>query len=95
MDDGVKLAATVTCPSLDGQTPRAGAVPGRARHDAVQPQRRVRLLPPDSSPRAGWSAASPTCAAPAAASGTLEGNYFSPREARDGATLIEHFGTQP
>jgi putative CocE/NonD family hydrolase len=27
--------------------------------------------------------------------GTLEGNYFSPREQRDGAALIEYFGTQP
>ena len=27
--------------------------------------------------------------------GNLEGNYFSPREARDGYNLVEHHGTQP
>ena len=27
--------------------------------------------------------------------GNLEGNYFSPREARDGHDLVEHFGTRP
>ncbi len=27
--------------------------------------------------------------------GDLEGNFFSPREARDGYLLVEHFGTQP
>ena len=27
--------------------------------------------------------------------GNLEGNFFSPREARDGYAVIEYFGTQP
>ena len=27
--------------------------------------------------------------------GTLEGNYFSPREARDSAAVVEYLGTQP
>jgi putative CocE/NonD family hydrolase len=27
--------------------------------------------------------------------GNLEGNYFSPREARDGGELVEYFGTRP
>ena len=27
--------------------------------------------------------------------GDLEGNYFSPREARDGYHLVEYLGTQP
>ena len=33
--------------------------------------------------------------APVAAGATLGGNYFSPREARDGKALAEWFGTRP
>ena len=40
MDDGVKIAATVTFPSKDGTTPAPGRFPVVLEHDAVRPQRR-------------------------------------------------------
>ena len=80
------IAATVTLPvARRRRRRRPGRFPVVLGDDAVQPQRRVRLpRRRDCSRRAGSPARSPTSAAPAAAGATLEGNFFSPREARDG-----------
>ena len=69
MDDGVKIAATISFPSNDGDA-GAGPVP---RRPGMTPYGRNGLCgcpAPDVLRRAGSSAPSPTCAAPAAAAAT-------------------------
>ena len=74
----------------------AGPLPGRAGHDAVRPQRRLRLLSaPTSSRRAAWSAPSPTCAAPAAAAATSRATTSRRARRATATTLVEYLGTQP
>jgi hypothetical protein len=42
MDDGVRIAATITCPSMDGADHAPGAVPRRDGDDALQPHQASR-----------------------------------------------------
>ena len=96
MDDGVKLGATIALPVGGRRDAASGPLPGRRRHDAVQPQRPLRLLPAaTSSRRAGWSGAVVDVRGTGGSGGNLEGNFFSPREARDSYNVIEYLGTQP
>ena len=97
MDDGVKLAATIALPvARTAQTPLPGRFPVVVGHDAVQPQRRLRLLRRrTSSRRAGWSAPSSTCAARAAAAATSRATTSRRARRATATTSIEYLGTQP
>jgi putative CocE/NonD family hydrolase len=95
MDDGVKIAATITLPSQDGATPAAGRFPVVL---GMTPYGRNGVC---SCPSGAVYAARGIAVAVADVRGTggsggdLSGNYFSPREARDGYQLVEYLGTQP
>ena len=95
MDDGVELAATVALPSLDGASPAPGRFPVVL---AMTPYGRNGVcgcLPPTLFAERGMVGAVVDVRGTGGSGGDLEGNYFSPREARDGYTLVEFFGTQP
>ena len=95
MDDGVELAATVAYPSLDGETAAPGRFPVVL---AMTPYGRNGVcgcIAPTLFAERGMVGAVADVRGTGGSGGDLEGNYFSPREARDGYLLIEHFGTQP
>ena len=95
MDDGVRLAATVVLPSRDGATPAEGRFPVVL---AMTPYGRNGLCgctPPDFWATRGMAGVVVDVRGTGGSGGDLDGNYFSPREQRDGAALIEHFGRQP
>ncbi|MFL5846136.1 MAG: CocE/NonD family hydrolase [Solirubrobacteraceae bacterium] len=95
MDDGVKIGMTVTLPSVDGTTPAPGRFPVVL---GMTPYGRNGVC---SCPSAATYAPRGIAVAVADVRGTggsggdLSGNYFSPREARDGYALVEYLGTQP
>ena len=95
MDDGVNIAATVTLPSLDGETPAPGRFPVVL---SMTPYGRNGLCgcpPADLFATRGMISAVADVRGTGGSGGNLEENYFSPREALDGYHLVEHFGTQP
>ncbi|HWU67412.1 MAG TPA: CocE/NonD family hydrolase [Stenotrophobium sp.] len=95
MDDGVLLGATVTFPSLDGKTPAPGKFPVVL---SMTPYGRHALSSAPDQPTfatRGMIGAVVDVRGTGGSEGNLDGNYFSPREARDGYELIEYFGTQP
>jgi putative CocE/NonD family hydrolase len=95
MDDGVELGATLTFPSQNGSEPAPGRFPvvlnmtpygrdaGCACENATDYATRGFVLAVVDVRGTGGS------------QGNLDGNYFSPREARDGYDLVEYLGTQP
>jgi putative CocE/NonD family hydrolase len=95
MDDGVKLAATVAFPSEDGQSPLPGRFPVVL---GITPYGRNGVcgcVPPDFFSTRGMIGVAVDTRGTGGSGGNLDGNYFSPREARDGYALVEYFGTQP
>jgi len=95
MDDGVRIATTVTFPSRDGQTPAPGRFPVVL---SMTPYGRngVSGAPaPALFATRGMISVIADVRGTGGSEGNLEGNYFSPREARDGYDLVEHYGTQP
>ena len=95
MDDGVQLAATVAWPSEDGQTALPGPFPVVL---AMTPYGRNGVcgcFPPDFFATRGMVGAVVDVRGTGGSGGNLDGNFFSPREARDGYHLVEYFGTQP
>jgi predicted acyl esterase len=94
MADGVRIATTVTFPSLDGSTPAPGRFPVVL---SITPYSRNGV---NGSPDRTLFAARGIIGVTADTRGTggsegnLDQNYFSPLEASDGAALIEYFGTQ-
>jgi putative CocE/NonD family hydrolase len=94
MADGVHLGATVTFPSLDGSTPAPGKFPVVV---SITPYgRKGECGCPDRPTFAerGIIAATVDTRGTGGSEGNLDQNYFSPLEARDGAAVIEYFGTQ-
>jgi uncharacterized protein len=95
MDDGVVLGATITYPSLDGKTRAPGRFPVVL---SMTPYGRDGLcgcpLQTLYSSR-GFVQAVVDVRGTGGSGGDLDGNYFSPREQRDGYDLVEWFGTQP
>jgi putative CocE/NonD family hydrolase len=94
MDDGVRIATTVAFPSRDGTTPAPGRFPVVL---ATTPYGRNGLcscFPPDMLATRGMIGAVADVRGTGGSEGNLEGNYFSPREARDGAALVEWLGTR-
>lgn len=94
MDDGVKIATTVTLPSHDGRTPAAGRFPVVM---GLTPYGRNGLCScPDAKlfSTRGFATVVADVRGTGGSGGDLKGNYFSPREARDGAALVDHYGAQ-
>jgi hypothetical protein len=94
MDDGVEIAATVAFPSRDGTTPLPGPFPVVLGTTPYGRSGLCGCYPPDFWATRGMIGAVADVRGTGGSGGTLEDNYFSPREARDGHNLIEYFGTQ-
>jgi len=95
MDDGVNIAATVALPSRDGQTPLPGPFPVVLGMTPYSRNGVCGCYPPDFWATRGIAGAVADVRGTGGSGGTLEGNFFSPREARDSAAVIEYLGTQP
>lgn len=95
MDDGVQLGVTITFPSENGSTPAPGRFPAIL---AMTPYGRDGICgcsnPADFATR-GFVFAVADVRGTGGSQGNLNGNYFSPREAKDGYDLVEWLGTQP
>jgi hypothetical protein len=95
MDDGVKLGVTITFPSKDGSAPAPGKFPVVL---AMTPYGRDGICgcsnAADFATR-GFVFAVADVRGTGGSQGNLNGNYFSPREAKDGYDLVEWLGTQP
>lgn len=94
MDDGVKLGVTITFPSQNGSAPAPGRFPVVL---SMTPYGRTGTCscgrPADFATR-GFVSAVADVRGTGGSQGNLDGNYFSPREARDGYDLVEYLGTQ-
>src|SRR4051794_27206600 len=95
MDDGVKLAATVDFPSRDGSTPAPGRFPVVVQMTPYVRNGVSGAFSPAIFATRGIVAAVVDVRGTGGSGGDLSGNYFSPREQRDGYELVEYFGTQP
>jgi putative CocE/NonD family hydrolase len=94
MDDGVKLAATVALPSRDGVTPLRGRFPVVFGMTPYGRNAVCSCFEPEFWASHGFAGAAVDIRGAGGSGGNLERNYFSPREARDGARLVEWFGTR-
>jgi uncharacterized protein len=95
MDDGVKIGTTVAFPSADGTTPLPGRFPVVLQMTPYGRNGVCGCTPPDTFATRGMIGAVADVRGTGGSGGSLADNYFSPREARDGYELVEHFGTQP
>lgn len=95
MDDGARLAATVTYPSRDGTTRAPGSFPVVLQMTPYGREALCGCFPGPELASRGMVSAVVDVRGTGGSEGTLEDNYFSPREQRDGYQLVEHFGTQP
>ena len=95
MDDGVNLAGTIAFPSEDGQTPLPGPFPVVVGMTPYSRNGVCGCFPPDFFATRGMVGAVFDVRGTGGSGGTLEENFFSPREARDSAVVIEYLGTQP
>lgn len=94
MDDGVRLAATIALPSRDGKTPIRSKVPVVFGMTPYGRNAVCSCCPPDFWATRGIAGAAVDVRGTGGSGGDLSGNYFSPREARDGKALAEWFGTR-
>ena len=95
MDDGIELGATITYPSHDGSAPAPGRFPVVLN---MTPYGRNGVCGCESAGNyatRGFVLAVVDVRGTGGSQGNLDGNYFSPREARDGYDLVEYLGTQP
>jgi len=95
MDDGVKLGATITYPSKDGSTVAPGKFPVIFSMTPYGRDGVCGCTPQTLYASRGFVQAVVDIRGAGGSGGNLDGNYFSPREARDGYDLTEWFGTQP
>lgn len=95
MDDGVKLGATIAFPSADGRMPLEGRFPVVVGMTPYGRNGLCGCFPPDFFATRGMIGAAVDVRGTGGSGGNLEGNFFSPREARDGYDVVEHLGTQP
>jgi putative CocE/NonD family hydrolase len=95
MDDGVKLGATVAFPSEDGATPAPARFPVVLQMTPYGRNGLCGCFPPDLFATRGMVGAVVDVRGTGGSGGNLDGNFFSPREQRDGGELVEYFGTQP
>ena len=95
MDDGVRLGATITFPSVDGKSAAPGRFPVVLD---MTPYGRDGACACDSATdlaTRGFVLAVVDVRGTGGSQGNLDDNYFSTREARDGYDLVEYLGTQP
>jgi uncharacterized protein len=95
MDDGVELAGTVALPSKDGQTALPGRFPVVVGMTPYSRNGVCGCYAPDFWATRGMVGAVFDVRGTGGSGGNLEGNFFSPREARDSRTVIEYLGTRP
>src|SRR5687767_12537083 len=95
MDDGVNLAATIAFPSEDGQTPLPGPFPVVVGMTPYSRNGVCGCFPPDFWATRGMAGAVFDVRGTGGSGGDLAENFFSPREARDSAAVIEFLGTRP
>src|SRR5688500_3710920 len=88
MDDGVRLGATVTFPSEDGSAPAPGRFPVVLSMTPYSRNGVCGCYPPELFATRGIISAVVDVRGTGGSEGTLEGNYFSPREQRDGYNLV-------
>lgn len=94
MDDGVRLAATVAYPSEDDQAPADGPFPVVLAMTPYSRNGVCGCIPPGFFASRGMVGVIVDVRGTGGSEGDLSGNFFSPREARDGALLVERFGSQ-
>ena len=95
MDDGVEIATTVTYPSVDGAVRAPGRFPVVLAMTPYSRNGVCGCIDPNLFATRGMVSVVADVRGTGGSEGTLKDNFFSPREARDGYLLIEHFGTQP
>jgi putative CocE/NonD family hydrolase len=95
MDDGIKLAATVALPSKDGAKPAPGRFPVVVGMTPYSRNGVCGCYAPDFWATRGMVGAVVDVRGTGGSGGTLEENFFSPREARDSRTVIEWLAKQP
>ena len=79
----------------DGQTPLAGRFPVVLGMTPYGRNGVCGCFAPDFFATRGMVGAAADVRGTGGSEGNLEGNFFSPREQRDGYNLVEYFGTQP
>ena len=95
MDDGVKLGATITFPSKTGNAPAPGRFPVILSMTPYGRDGGCACAPANDFALRGFAVAVVDVRGTGGSQGNLDGNYFSPREARDGYDLVEYLGTRP
>jgi uncharacterized protein len=95
MDDGVRLAATVTFPSRDGKAPAPGHFPVVLEMTPYGREGVCGCIPGGDFASRGMIGAVVDVRGTGGSEGSLKDNYFSPREQRDGHRLVQYFGTRP
>ena len=94
MDDGVRLGATLTFPSKDGSTPAPGKFPVVLSMTPYGRDGECGCPSQTFYPSRGIASAVVDVRGTGGSEGNLNGNYFSPREQRDGYELVEWLGTR-
>jgi len=94
MDDGVSLGATITYPSRDGSTPAHGQFPVVFSMTPYGRDGVCGCSDQTEYPSRGIISAVVDVRGTGGSGGNLDGNYFSPREQRDGYDLVEWFARQ-
>lgn len=94
MDDGVRLGATITFPSQDGKTPAPGKFPVVLSMTPYGRDGVCGCTDQTLYPSRGIASAVVDVRGTGGSEGNLNGNYFSPREQRDGYDLVEWLGTR-
>jgi putative CocE/NonD family hydrolase len=94
MDDGVRLGATLTFPSKDGSAPAPGKFPVVLSMTPYGRDGECGCPSQTFYPSRGIASAVVDVRGTGGSEGNLDGNYFSPREQRDGYELIEWLGTR-
>jgi uncharacterized protein len=94
MDDGVRLGATITFPSVDGKTRAPGVFPVVLSMTPYGRDGECGCPSQVFYPTRGIASAVVDVRGTGGSEGNLDGNYFSPREQRDGYELVEWLGTR-
>jgi len=94
MDDGVQLGATITFPSRDGSTAARGRYPVVFSMTPYGRDGVCGCSDQTEFPSRGIVSAVVDVRGTGGSGGNLDGNYFSPREQRDGYELVEWFAHQ-
>src|SRR5437763_1035746 len=93
-DDGVRLGATITFPSPDGTTPAGGRFPVVLSMTPYGRDGVCGCSDQTEFPSRGIISAVVDVRGTGGSEGNLDGNYFSPREQRDGYDLVQYLGTR-